>query len=142
MTPSPPINSLGPAELDFNFVAHGLKQWPIRSWLIYGALVGFGAVHAVEGSKVLMRKWKSGDRHSEKAEASPPESKELPAPATTMTTSTSKGQKRIPTSLVTSLIALPVLSGLYVISTEPTWVFADTARRFDAVYLISWVYRF
>ncbi|KAF5373099.1 hypothetical protein D9758_001494 [Tetrapyrgos nigripes] len=143
MTPEPPINALGPAELDFNFVAHGLKQWPIRSWLIYGALTVFGAIHAVEGSKVLLRKWKAGSRR-EKPDVFPTQSKELPAPATTTGSSMDAGkqQTRIPTSLVASLIVLPVLSGLYFVSTEPTWVFSDTAKRFDAVYLMSWIYRF
>ncbi|KAK7449717.1 hypothetical protein VKT23_013190 [Stygiomarasmius scandens] len=146
MTPGPPIHSLGPAELDFNFVAHGLKTWPIRSWLMYSALVGCVAVHAVEGSKVLMRKW-SGEKRSEREIESSllgPESEEPPLTYTETKTpprSAGKRQTRIPTYLVASLITLPVLSGLYFIFAEPTWVFPDTVKRFNAVYLSSWFYR-
>ncbi|THU81976.1 hypothetical protein K435DRAFT_844542, partial [Dendrothele bispora CBS 962.96] len=143
MTPSPPIHSLGPAELDFNFVAHGLKTWPIRSWLMYGALIGCATVHAVEGSKVLMQKWNSKCRvGKDRLPLHVPESEEPPLTETKLShLDKTKPRTRIPTSAVAAVLSLPVLSGLYFISTEPTWVFADTAKRFDAIYLMSWVYR-
>lgn len=53
--PSPPISSISPSELDFTFVHFGLKNWPVRSWAMYSALVGAGITHAIYGMPVVWR---------------------------------------------------------------------------------------
>ncbi|KZT36193.1 hypothetical protein SISSUDRAFT_87574 [Sistotremastrum suecicum HHB10207 ss-3] len=58
MTPGPPIDSLGPGELDYAFVKVGFQgwSWGVRSWLVYGTLVGCTIIHASEGWGFLIRR--------------------------------------------------------------------------------------
>ena len=37
--PGPPVLSLGPSQLDYEFVKVGLAVWPVMSWTLYSALV-------------------------------------------------------------------------------------------------------
>ncbi|KAG8710046.1 hypothetical protein FRC09_000335 [Ceratobasidium sp. 395] len=54
-TPSPPISAMSPSELDFSFVNFGLKNWPVRSWVMYSVLVGAGIMHATYGVPMVWR---------------------------------------------------------------------------------------
>ncbi|KAJ1310244.1 hypothetical protein OPQ81_006986 [Rhizoctonia solani] len=54
-TPTPPISSISPSELDYTFVHFGLKNWPVRSWVMYAVLVGCGITHAIYGIPVVWR---------------------------------------------------------------------------------------
>ncbi|CAE6492504.1 unnamed protein product [Rhizoctonia solani] len=53
--PTPPISSISPSELDYTFVHFGLKNWPIRSWIMYATLVGSGITHVIYGIPVVWR---------------------------------------------------------------------------------------
>lgn len=53
MDPTPPIFSLGPAQLDFSFVQHALQKFPIRSAVLYLALLGAVMTHALQGGALL-----------------------------------------------------------------------------------------
>ncbi|KAG9104166.1 hypothetical protein FRC06_004803 [Ceratobasidium sp. 370] len=54
-TPSPPVSSISPSELDFSFVNFGLKNWPVRSWIMYSVLVGAGVMHVTYGAPIVWR---------------------------------------------------------------------------------------
>ncbi|CAE6525076.1 unnamed protein product [Rhizoctonia solani] len=54
-SPAPPISSISPSELDYTFIHFGLKNWPVRSWIMYAVLVGAGLTHAIYGMPVVWR---------------------------------------------------------------------------------------
>ncbi|KAJ7577538.1 hypothetical protein C8J56DRAFT_869751 [Mycena floridula] len=113
-----PILALGPSELDYEFIKFGLQTWPWRNWILYGALVGAVAVHAVDGMTIIWNanlaerfgRWKQASRNA-----------------------------RIGAAFAG--VVLPVLGGLYTLSREPMMSFASMTSRFDAVFVSSWIYR-
>ncbi|KAJ7183230.1 hypothetical protein C8R46DRAFT_984390 [Mycena filopes] len=118
MNPAPPIHALGPSEIDFEFVKYGLATWPRRSWFLYSALV-FGVVfHAVDGNRLLFNTYVTGSVGRIKAAA----------------------RKRL-LAIGAVLVALPVLSGVFIMSREPLMIFASTAKRFHASFAQSPFYR-
>ncbi|KJA21124.1 hypothetical protein HYPSUDRAFT_141230 [Hypholoma sublateritium FD-334 SS-4] len=121
-----PILAVGPAELDFAFVQAGLAAWPVRSALMYAGLVCAGAVHAAEGLSLLRRRYLP----AAKAEG------QVGAPSKRVITP--RVQRTV---LALGLGALPVLAGVYALAREHTFVFADLASRYHAVFTQSWVYR-
>ncbi|KIK59053.1 hypothetical protein GYMLUDRAFT_169967 [Collybiopsis luxurians FD-317 M1] len=129
-TPSSPVLSLGPSELDHSFVQFGLQHWPIRTWAMYTALVGATIAHAVEGARVLM-----GSSN--------------PTISTSNLQSTEKSSQdslestnaRLHRKLLAVALTVPVLSGLYFLYAEPLYIFPDIARRLEGVYQLSWIYR-
>ncbi|KAJ6466528.1 hypothetical protein C8R47DRAFT_1223962 [Mycena vitilis] len=118
MNPAPPVHSLGPSELDFEFVKYGLATWPWRSWLLYGGLVAGAVLHAADGQRFLFNTYLGGSMGRIKAAA----------------------RKRL-LAIGLGLLAIPVLSGIFVMSREPLMVFASTAERFQASYAQSPIYR-
>lgn len=124
-----PILAVGPAELDFAFVQAGLAAWPVRSALMYAGLVCAGAVHAAEGVSLLRRRYLSTTK-------APSAEGQIRAPSKRIIT---PRVQRI--ALALGLGALPVLAGVYTLAREPTFVFADLASRYHAVFTQSWVYR-
>ncbi|KAF8626369.1 hypothetical protein AX15_005019 [Amanita polypyramis BW_CC] len=118
-----PINALGPAELDYEFVKYGLQRWPIRSWVLYAGLVSCVALHGIAGVKIIWQTWFGGS-------------------ATKREDSTS-GRKRRGNNLVitASSIVAPVLVGIFALSREPSMMFSSTAARFKGVFQRSWIYR-
>ncbi|CEL52270.1 hypothetical protein RSOLAG1IB_00810 [Rhizoctonia solani AG-1 IB] len=52
-SPTPPISSISPSELDYTFVHFGLKNWPLRSWAMYAMLVGAGITHIIYGMPLV-----------------------------------------------------------------------------------------
>ncbi|KAI0285219.1 hypothetical protein BC826DRAFT_973049, partial [Russula brevipes] len=56
-SPDPPISSLSPSELDFEYVKAALRGWPVRTTVLYGALVLAVALHAADGFGVIWSTW-------------------------------------------------------------------------------------
>ncbi|KAF8894765.1 hypothetical protein BD779DRAFT_862554 [Infundibulicybe gibba] len=115
-TPNAPIHSVGPSELDFEFVKFGLQSWPYRCWFLYGGLLSLVAIHATDGTALLWKTWFTDAFWR-------------------------KGSRRRRLSLVFGICVLPVLTGVYLLAREPLMVFKSTASRFRAVYMESFVYR-
>jgi len=121
MTTTPPISGVGPAELDYEFVKTGLKNWPIRSCLLYGGLILSTTLHIADGLQVIwnrrlkgffgLRAWKVPGRLAR-------------------------------TILTLGAFALPPVLGLIVLSKEPLMTFTSMVERYRAVYHCSYVYRF
>ncbi|KIL68500.1 hypothetical protein M378DRAFT_8566 [Amanita muscaria Koide BX008] len=113
-----PIDAIGPAELDYEFVKYGIQRWPLRSWILYGGLTGCVALHAITGMKVIWQTWFGGERR--KADTR---------------------RKRIDPLVAASFVVAPVLLGIFAVSREPLMVLSPTIKRFDAVFERSWLYR-
>ena len=107
-----PINSFGPAELDYEFVKTGLQTWPLRSWLLYAGLIGCVALHSVEGVSIITA--------AQYGKALVPKSR----------------RKRV------SLIAgVPALAGLFFISRETVWALTSSLEGYVAAFSRSLIYR-
>lgn len=126
--PSAPIYSLGPSELDYEFVKYGIQQWPWRSWFLYGGLVLITAWHAAEGLQIIYNSWVRGEssevEHSHKVKKSK--------------FRTSRRTRIAGATLLTT----PALAGLWVISREPLMAFSSLASRFHAIFTKSPLYKF
>jgi hypothetical protein len=113
-----PIFSVGPAELDFEYVKFGLQTWPVRSWVLYAGLVGCVLLHAAEGVRVLIR---------------------------VRFPSASSSQRWIGTRrrAITAVVALggAILSGVFLMSREPLMAFASLSLRYRAAFSQSFFYR-
>ena len=123
-----PISSVGPAELDYEFVKLGLQRWPVRSWLFYTGLVFSVALHMADGATIIWNTWFrntvgtwSGGSGSKNGDMQRPR------------------HRKLVTVIGGSMIS--VLAGLYVISKEPPVIFVSMAKRFEAVFNKSFVYR-
>lgn len=116
--PEFPIHSLGPAELDWEFVKFGLQQWPRTSWILYEALVACVVVHAVDGASIIWNTYLADvfGRMKESAR-----------------------NMRLGGAIVG--VVLPVLTGLYVVTKEPLLSFVATTSRFKAIFMQGWIYR-
>jgi hypothetical protein len=51
--PVPPISSLSPSELDYEYVKAALSVWPRRSIVLYSVLVLGVALHAADGIGII-----------------------------------------------------------------------------------------
>lgn len=115
---NPPIASLGPSQLDFEFVKFGLQNWPWRSALLYGGLVGGVLLHAVEGSALLWDTYigPRGERWKKTAIL----------------------KRRV----MGTLGILASLTSLFIIFREPILTpIPSLLRRFEAVYKSSIIFR-
>jgi hypothetical protein len=54
-SPAPPISSLSPSELDYEFVKTGFSAWPVFTWTSYMTLVSVVLLHAAEGASIITR---------------------------------------------------------------------------------------
>ena len=107
-----PIHSFGPAELDYEFVKTGLQTWPLRSWFLYIGLVGCVALHSVEGISII--------------------------------TGVQFGKAVVPRSrrkLLSLIVGVPALTGLYFISRETLWALTSSVQSYVAAFSGSVVYR-
>ncbi|KAJ6570101.1 hypothetical protein DFH09DRAFT_982623 [Mycena vulgaris] len=111
MNPAAPIHALGPAELDFEYVKYGLATWPWRSWFLYGGLVAGVVLHAVDGERLLYNTY-FGE---------------------TMGRIKMAARKRL-LAIGLGLVAVPVLSGMFIMSKEPLMILSSTAERFQASF--------
>ncbi|OCH88234.1 hypothetical protein OBBRIDRAFT_795435 [Obba rivulosa] len=114
--PLPPVDAVGPAELDYEFVKAALNKWPWRSWLAYIALTTCVAWHAAEGMSIIWNTWLKGTTGNWKS-----------------------GAKRRAVAAV--LTITPVLTGIFVMAREPPMVFASTAARYHAAMRKLFYYR-
>ena len=112
-----PIDAIGPAELDYEFVKYGLQRWPARSWALYAGLVGCVVLHGVAGLKIIWQTW------------------------TGNTGATRRKARRANTVAAASGIVAPVVLGIFALSREPLMTFPSTVARFEAVFQRSWIYR-
>lgn len=110
--PDAPIHSFGPGELDYEFVKTGLQTWPSRSWFLYIGLVGCVALHSVEGISIIT-KTQFGRAFVSK-----------------------KGRR-----LVSLLVGIPAIAGLYFISRETVWALAPSVESYVIAFSKSAIYR-
>ncbi|ETW85152.1 hypothetical protein HETIRDRAFT_308980 [Heterobasidion irregulare TC 32-1] len=116
-SPLPPIGSIGPAELDYEFVKAGLSAWPLRSWVLYSGLALGVAFHMGEGTHLM---WNTWEPH-----------------ATEKWRSFGKTTRRV----IAAACAFPVISGLFALSQEPLLLFASTLERIHASFTQSIIFR-
>lgn len=121
----PPILNVGPAELDYEFVKLALQRFPARSWFLYTSLVFSVALHMVDGISII---WNTRFRNAADG-ARIDQDGRMKRPR----------YRKLVTILGGSMIS--VLGGLYVISKEPPMIFSAMAKRFEAVFTKSIVYR-
>lgn len=107
-----PIHSFGPGELDYEFVKTGLQTWPSRSWFLYLGLVGCVTLHSVEGISIITK------TQFGKAVVS------------------KKGRR-----LVSLLVGIPAITGLYFISRETVWALAPSVESYVSAFSRSAIYR-
>jgi hypothetical protein len=120
--PAPPISSLSPSELDYEFVKAALQGWPVRSAVLYGALVLGIVLHAADGLAVLWSTWA-------------PRSKLKPQ-LLLLRPSARRARRALAGAAV-----LPVLTGLVIVAGEPLFAFASAMERYRAALGHSFVYR-
>jgi hypothetical protein len=112
-----PIDAIGPAELNYEFVKYGLQRWPVRSWALYAGLVGCVALHGIAGAKIIWQTWFGN-------------------------AVTTRQKRRNGSQVATaSGVVAPVLLGIFALSREPLMAFQSTIARFEAVFQQSWLYR-
>jgi succinate dehydrogenase/fumarate reductase cytochrome b subunit len=102
--PSPPINLFGPSELDYEFVKTAMHAWPVRVGVGYAVLSVMALAHMFEGMSILQRS--IGIK------------------------SLSKTARKV----ATTVLALPILSGLLVLAREPLLTFGPRSVRFHGVF--------
>jgi succinate dehydrogenase/fumarate reductase cytochrome b subunit len=111
--PAPPIASLSPSELDYEYVKAALSGWPVRSKVLYAALVVGVAWHAADGFGIVWSTWTPN----------------LETPG-----------RRARRALAYAAV-MPVLTGLAVLAREPLFTLVSTAVRSRAALTQSFVYR-
>lgn len=110
---APPISSLSPSELDYEYVKAALSGWPRRSIMLYSVLVLGVALHAADGIGIIWSTWVPDLR--------------LPG----------RRARRV----LAGVAAIPVLTGLAVLAREPLYAFVSMAPRYRAALTHSVVYR-
>ncbi|KAI6004914.1 hypothetical protein EDD15DRAFT_2359828 [Pisolithus albus] len=122
------LDPLGSSELDFEFVKTAIKTWPLRSWVLYTGLVGCVLVHAAEGASILYTRYIKG---------------RVALPSWPSARGSDRGLIRSNrrTAVIASVAALPVLTGLWVLSREPVFALSSVVRRYQATLMGAWVYR-
>lgn len=122
------LDPLGSSELDFEFVKTAVKTWPLRSWVLYTGLVGCVLVHAAEGASILYTRYIKG---------------RVGLPSRPSPRGSDRGLIRSNrrTAVVAGVAALPVLTGLWVLSRESSFALSSVVRRYQATLMGAWVYR-
>jgi len=110
-----PIFALSPSELDYEFVKYGLKTYPLWAWATYGCLVFATLYHAGEGAVIVIRAWTT-------------RTKEGDGPASSWGLST-VGRRR-----AAAVAGLSILTGLFVLWSEPLEASTRMMARYAAVY--------
>ncbi|KAL4246149.1 hypothetical protein ABKN59_009336 [Abortiporus biennis] len=121
--PSPPIYSIGPSELDYEFAKVAVETWPWRSWLLYGGLTLGVAWHMAEGANIIYTTWFKGKGG---------------LGAGTVKIGKLQVRQRV---IGATLAFIPALTGLWMISTEPIMAFSSTILRFQEVLKKSFIFR-
>jgi succinate dehydrogenase/fumarate reductase cytochrome b subunit len=110
---APPIASLSPSELDYEYVKAALRGWPVRSKVLYAALVVGVALHAADGFGIIWSTWIPN----------------LETPG-----------RRARRALACAAV-IPILTGLAVLAREPLFTLVSTAAQSRAALTQSFVYR-
>ena len=111
-----PLNSIpSPSELDYEYVKTALHGWPVRSTVLYTALVLGVALHAADGLGIIWTTW--------------------------VPKMVAKMPGRRARRALAGAAMLPVLTGLAVIAYEPLYAFSFTVARYQASLAHSYVYR-
>lgn len=113
-----PIASVGPSELDFEYVKYALTEYPIQSWILYLGLTTLVCLHAVDGTRILWNTY-----CAERWGRLKP-----------------KARSGMISKAITSVI-VPVAAGLAWMASEPRLLLSSTAIRFDAALKTIWPYR-
>ena len=117
--PVPPISTLSPSELDYEFVKYGLQTYPLWAWVTYGGLVITMLYHTSEGAVIVLRGWTAKSKTKTKRES------EL---ASWWGLST-VGRRRAMAG-----VGLSILTGLLVLWIEPLEASTRMLARYAAVY--------
>ena len=115
--PSPPIYSVGPSELDYEYVKYALHEWPLRSFVGYIGLTAVVAWHASEGMSIIWNTWLRPSLGALR-------------------------QSRRQRTIGVLAGVLPVATGLFFMWKEPLLVFSSHAARFKAAITQSIYYQF
>ncbi|TFK87707.1 hypothetical protein K466DRAFT_490342 [Polyporus arcularius HHB13444] len=110
--PAPPIYSVGPSELDYEYVKFALHSWPWRGFVSYIGLAALVAWHAAEGMAIIWNTWAR------------------PTFGPLRQTARSRAIGAV-------IGILPVATGLYYMWQEPLMIFASHAARFKAAFTKS-----
>lgn len=122
-SPISPVLSLGPSQLDYEFVKVGLAIWPVVNWTLYSALVVSIMFHAVEGAAIMFRAWRG-------AGSSEPKDRRR-----------RKKRAAIAKNITASAGISTVLGGLAVIATEPLNVSRALMARIEASFMLQSIFR-
>ncbi|KAI1791507.1 hypothetical protein LXA43DRAFT_972989 [Ganoderma leucocontextum] len=114
--PAPPIYTIGPSELDYEYVKYSLQEYPWRSLVAYIGLTAAVAWHAAEGMGIIWNTW--------------------------LRPTLGAGQTRKQRTLGALAGVLPVATGLFFMWKEPLMVFSSHAARFHAALTQSVLFRF
>lgn len=114
--PLPPVDAVGPAELDYEYVKEALNVWPWRSWLAYIALTTAVASHAAEGATIIWNTWLRDAFGAWRSSA----------------------KKRV---VMTVITITPVLTGVLAMAREPPMILTSTAIRYQAALRKLFYYR-
>ena len=114
--PAPPIYSVGPSELDFEYVKYSLQEHPWSSLVGYLGLTTAVAWHAAEGMGIIWNTW--------------------------LRPTFGAGQTRKQRTIGAFAGVLSVATGLFFIWKEPLMVFSSHAARFNAALSQSVLFRF
>lgn len=102
---------------------------------MYGTLVGAGAVHAVEGMRVIYNTWIVPRRRKQAYSGETAKNASL---ATNGARARNSPAGRIALALIG--VAAPVLLGLYAVSSEPAHTFASMVGRYQSALGQSFVF--
>lgn len=114
--PSPPVYSVGPSELDYEYVKYSLQTYPWRSLAAYIGLTAAVAWHASEGMGII---WNTYLRPTLGA-----------------------GPARKQRTIGALAGVLPVATGLFFMWREPLMIFSSHAARFNAALTQSVLFGF
>ncbi|KAF8321535.1 hypothetical protein DL93DRAFT_2072239 [Clavulina sp. PMI_390] len=134
-SPALPIASLGPSQVDFEFVKVGLAIWPVLNWTLYSGIVVATMFHAVEGSGVIFRYWKA--RAMDGSSGDVPINAEEEAEARRKRVARNAFVRRATASAGIST----VLAGLGVIATEPLNVSRVFMGRIESSFMLNGLFR-
>lgn len=129
---TPPVLSLGPSQLDYEFVKVGLAVWPIMNWTLYSTLVVSAMLHATEGVVVIFRYWGRRAGSADTQASTGPEAK-------------GRRQRSTRYAFVKNASASAgistVLGGLALIATEPLNVSRAFMARIEASFMLESMFR-
>lgn len=126
--PTPPVFSIGPSQLDYEFVKVGLTVWPIMSWTLYSTLVASLMFHAIEGVAIMLRYWGRRLRGKILSYAEPDDGRR-------------RSRWLAEKNIIASIGISTVLGGLAIIATEPLNISRAFMSRIEASFMLNPMFR-